>query len=170
MILIAKVCLIVGECFNEQGLLANLPDSSLSESSFRTINEQRDASKSRLNPLQSGNHENVGLRPNDDNIREWIQADLLVIVHVYRIDTKGYRITQFQHWIKTFQLQYRSGTEKSRIVTSSTGGITFDANFDAETVVTNEFPPVVARVVRLYPLTWLRAITLLWELYSCTEG
>ena len=167
---ITIVYFIAVECSSERGFLASLPDSRLSVSSFYGKG-QRDGSKSRLN--SSGIHENEGWRAGSNTVGEWIQADLRVAVYLYKVDTKGYNNGQFKHWIRTFQLKHGLIIDESSFeyVTSSTGGdiITFDANFDADTIVTNTFSPVAARYVRLYPLAWSRTITLLWELYGCKK-
>ena len=41
---------------------------------------------------------------------------------------------------------------------------------DKDLVVENEFDwPVAARFVRLHPQTWIRAVSLRWELYGCDD-
>ena len=163
----------VSVCSSEEGLLANLPNSSLSESSIWTDNiNSLDATRSRLHTPQYGNVHSGGWRARTSTLGEWIQADLLETVYIYRVDTQG-KQAQFNQWTKTFQIKHSlsSGESSFEYVRSSPGGavLTFNGNYDTNTVVTNEFPARNARFVRVYPRTWRNAMVLRWEVYGCAE-
>ena len=47
---------------------------------------------------------------------------------------------------------------------------TFQANYDSVTEVTNAFPyTFTVRKTRLYPITWVNAAALKWELFGCSR-
>ena len=97
--------------------------------------------------------------------------DLLHTAHIYKLATQG-RADENQ-WVTSYQLKTSvTGLElEFEHVTSSSGDIvTFNANSDRDTVVTNTFSPRVARYVRLYPQTWNVHIALRWEVYGCAEN
>ena len=107
-------------------------------------------------------------------VGEWIQVDILSTAYIYRVDTQGRNYLNYRQWTKTYKLKYSLTSEESSFeyVTSSPGGsvMTFDGNYDADTVVGNEFPPHLTRFVRLYPQTWQGHIALRWEVYGCADG
>lgn len=47
----------------------------------------------------------------------------------------------------------------------------FEANYDLDTVIVNELPePLVARYLKLHPVSWNRHIALQWRVKGCLVG
>ena len=90
-------------------------------------------------------------------------------MQVVRVETKGRN--SFNQWVTSYQLATSlTGDEADfEYVTSSADGavVTFNANSDRDTIVSNSFSPRVARFVRLNPQTWNSYISLRWEVYGC---
>eukprot|EP00945_MAST-04E_sp_MAST-4E-sp1_P005366 g5366.t1 len=90
---------------------------------------------------------------------EWVkgttyyQVDLLESTWVSGIATQG-RGPSGTDYVKTFQVKYSADGDTFGTVETSNGDTTFQGNVDASSIVRNTFgSPVVARYVRVFPLT-----------------
>ena len=160
-------------CSSEQALLASLPDSSLSESSSwqSDILPTTDATRSRLNTPHVPSTASGGWLAGANSVGEWVQADLLALTHVYKLATQGRHHDTSQQWTSSLQLKtsLTNVEQNFEFVQATPGGaaVTFNANYDEDSIVENRFSPRVARYVRLYPQTWNLHMALRWEVYGC---
>ena len=159
-------------CGSETAFLAGLPDSSLSQSSAFTASS--DASRSRLHETYEAGGGLGGWIVGETRVGEWIEADILHPVFVYKVATQGR--ANIDQWVTSYQLKYSmtytSDEADFEFVTSPVDGtvVTFTANTDRSTIVENSFPAVACRFVRLYPITWHEQISMRWEVYGCANG
>ena len=158
-----------------EALIQNITDSALTASSFWENDQRYNPSRSRLNTVSDGNGGGGWLAFTSDT-NQWIQVDLQSAHSVSRVETQGrqYPNTLRYNWVTSYQLATSlTGDEADfEYVTSSADGVvvTFNANSDRDTIVSNSFSPRVARFVRLYPQTWNEYISMRWEVYGCYFG
>ena len=163
-------------CSSEQALLASLPDSSLSESSaWQTVAlPTTDATRSRLHTTHVASTAAGGWLAGQNSVGEWVQADLLALTHVYKVATQGREHGTVQQWTRTFRLKTSLSNvdQHFQFVVATPGGaaVTFNANYDRDSIVENRFSPRVARYVRLYPIEFEGHMTVRWEVYGCRLG
>jgi len=117
-----------------------------------------------------------GWAPKRRRVGEYIQVDMGRVVTVYGIATQGpaFLINKKPSCVTSYKVSYgtAAGNERYVINTGSSPQnnefTTFSGNTDQTSAVTNRFnPPITARFVRIYPLTWHSRPTLRFELYLC---
>ncbi|XP_070531527.1 EGF-like repeat and discoidin I-like domain-containing protein 3 [Ptychodera flava] len=101
----------------------------------------------------------------------WLQVDLRLPTTVTGIRTAG-RISEavFHGWLITFKVGYSLDGDSWNIYQDTSTGVEkiFPGNQGRFDLVTNYFvPPVFARIVRVYPVTWDNEVALQMELYGC---
>ena len=155
-------------------ILTSLPDSALTASSSHS---------SSLSPAYSRlhSHDPAGTRRytswsvGTNDARQWIQADFGDIRVLTAIETQGRKREEASHevqCVKSFKVSVNvSGSGFEYILDDSGSEKIFPANqeSDSESVVRNCLDYVVARAVRLHPVTWQTHISLRWELYEDSE-
>lgn len=108
-----------------------------------------------------------------NNIFQWIQADLGDLTVVTSIQTQGRQ--DLDQWVAS----YKISTEQSNgslvfIETEAGDDRIFAGNTDADTVVTNDLPAgTMTTAVRLHPVKWQGWISMRWEvtiLNPCGES
>ena len=83
----------------------------------------------------------------------WIQANCNGLKIVSSITTQGRH--DADEWVTSYRVTYRDASGAWLAVIDSIGSVTFTANTDRSTAVTNSMPDgVVAANVRLWPMTW----------------
>eukprot|EP00057_Strongylocentrotus_purpuratus_P014292 XP_011668766.1 PREDICTED: uncharacterized protein LOC590339 [Strongylocentrotus purpuratus] len=100
------------------------------------------------------------------NQDQFIQADLRQLHEVSGVMTQG-RNVQYSQWVTSFRVLYSIDGLTWTAVQNAimAGSEVFTGNTDMETVVTNDFSPtVVARFIRIQPLTWRRHISMRFEI------
>ena len=159
----------VSACNQTQAFIASLPDTALSASTV--WDENHDQTRSRLNTVEEGILRGAWVARNQDT-NQWIQVDLQSAKTVTKVETQGRNVNE--QWVTSYQLATSlTGDEADfEYVTSSADGavVTFNANSDRDTIVSNSFSPRVARFVRLYPQAWNTYIALRWEVFRCGCG
>ncbi|ELU06584.1 hypothetical protein CAPTEDRAFT_137702, partial [Capitella teleta] len=101
----------------------------------------------------------------------WIEVDLLENRFVGGIVTWGRRHGSTQY-VETFKIEYRiDGSSDWTKYTDISGSLlTFAGNEDTYQPVLNDFAErIVARYIRLYPLSWEEWPTMRWELLGCAK-
>ena len=100
-------------------------------------------------------------RAEQNNVDQWIQADFRVIRRLISIATLADRNTG--HRVTLYTISY-SLTNHYWLQLDTL----FDGNSDDVWMQTNFLPgSVVARYIRLHPLTWHGSISLLWDVTWC---
>ncbi|CAL8266302.1 unnamed protein product [Lota lota] len=116
------------------------------------------------------NNEDNGWTPIEDNNKEYIQVDLLVLKVLTGIATQGAvsKETQKTYYVTTFKLEVSTNGEDWMVYRHGKNHKVFHANSDPTEVVLNRIPqPVLARYVRIRPQTWKNGIALRFEVYGC---
>ena len=159
----------VSACNQTEAFIESLPDTALSASTV--WDENHDETNSRLNSVVEANLRGAWVARNQDT-NQWIQVDLQSAKTVTKVETQGRNA--HEQWVTSYQLATSlSGDEADfEYVTSSADSavVTFNANSDHDTIVSNSFSPRVARFVRLYPQSWFGYISLRWEVYGFYFG
>ena len=96
-----------------------------------------------------------------------MQADLGVVKRIKHIATQGR--SDASQWVKTYTFAYSiTGLEYKFILDPSGNEQIFNGNVDQDSVVMHDLlVAIAARYVRVYPQTWLRHMSLRWEVYGC---
>ncbi|ELU00482.1 hypothetical protein CAPTEDRAFT_186405 [Capitella teleta] len=192
-----SAAIVSSKCFGYESLLVGVEDYQLLASSEYTQSPVLKAKESRLTYLRAerardcfhlsrGNQQllkgqktrmqladNGAARGwqcagNDGN--PWIQVDLLHNKIIEGVVTMG--DAGLNRFVKTFRIQHLSDGSSTwvDVANNNTDRTIFDANTDAFVPVWNEFKGgIVARYVRLYPLTFTIYRVLRWELIACRE-
>ena len=142
------------------GLLETLPDSSLTASASYPSNAHT--------PQRSRFSSGYGWGKHPDDASPWLQADLGQLKTLGKVATKGRDGSHnMNQWLTSFKLSYSSSDDVFQYVLTGAGDEkVYQANFDSDTIVTHCLSNVHAVKVRLHPLTWNGACTVLWELYE----
>ena len=162
---------IVSACSNPQALIEQIPDTSITASSFYQNRANHGPQQSRYTYVDGSNGGEGAWVAWFLNTDQWIQADFGSVKAVVKVATKGRNeASPLYFWLTKYRLKYGlSANEDEFEYVRSAGGdvITFDGNSDKDTGVENEFEMVFARVMRLCPVEWNRSIAVRWELYGC---
>ncbi|KAL4609050.1 neuropilin-2-like isoform X1 [Arapaima gigas] len=143
--------------------------------SKKISDEQISASSSyiddRWTPRQArlNNYDNAWT-PKEDSNKEYIQVDLNFLKVLTGIATQGAisKQTETSYFVTTFKLEVSTNGEDWMMYRHGKYHKVFHANTDPSEVVLNRIPqPVLARFVRIRPLTWKNGIALRFELYGC---
>ena len=102
------------------------------------------------------------------NNPQWLQAEFQESHYINTVATQGRDVTSTLQWVTAYSLQY-GNTEYDfvYILDSDRNVRVFEGNFDRNTVVTNTFDPVNARMVRLNVVEFHGFTRMRWELYAC---
>ncbi|ELU09685.1 hypothetical protein CAPTEDRAFT_129618, partial [Capitella teleta] len=103
----------------------------------------------------------------------WIEVDLLENKLIGGIVTWGRGSNDaVPQWVKSFNVKYRVDGSNDWNNYTDTGGslLTFIGNEERYQPVVNDFEvSIVARYIRLYPLSWNYGPTMRWEVLGCTQ-
>ena len=151
-------------CPSPLGMQSRLiPDSRISASSI--WDEDHNAARARLNMPKQGNKRGAwSARLN--NLEQWLQVDFAKVVKITRVETQGR--AQHSQWVKTYKLQFSLDGGHFE---DYEGGKVFSGNGDRNTIVGHTLDePIIARFLRVRPLSWYKHISMRMELYGCTSG
>ncbi|ELU06876.1 hypothetical protein CAPTEDRAFT_110129, partial [Capitella teleta] len=100
----------------------------------------------------------------------WIAVDLLENKLVRGIVTWGRRYGSAQY-VETFKIEYRiDGSSDWTNYTDTSGSrLTFAGNETYQPVLNDFAESIVARYIRLYPLSWKLWPTMRWEVLGCAK-
>ena len=100
-----------------------------------------------------------------------IQADFGAVKIVTGVTTQGRQ--DADEWVDAFFVSYSTNDVVWTFVRDVVSGIKllFRGNVDRDTLVESQLPePVLARYVRLHPLTSHGAVSLRWDVRGCNNG
>ncbi|XP_071950474.1 retinoschisin-like [Antedon mediterranea] len=143
-----------------------ITDSAFTSSSQATYGYR--ASRGRLNTRYEGSSDKKGgwmASSSDDN--PWIEVDLQGDYSLTGITTQGRQCGN--NWVTKFQVQYKKDGDNNYFDSSGTNTAqTFDGNSDRNTEVTNSFPKLTARYIRILPTDWYGSgASLRFDLIAC---
>ncbi|KAG8515743.1 Coagulation factor V, partial [Galemys pyrenaicus] len=105
-----------------------------------------------------------------NNIKQWLQIDLLKIKKITAIVTQGCKSLSSEMYVKSYTIQYSDqGVEwKSYRQKFSMVDKIFEGNSNVKGHMKNFFnPPIISRFIRIIPKTWNQSIALRLELFGC---
>lgn len=122
--------------------------------------------RSRLNTPAKGRYGGAWTARYND-AHQYIQADLGDLIQVVSIATQG-RQDQAE-WVTSYNISYSQDGKVWYAYDAYTGhSVTFDGNWDQTSVRKHDLKyPIMARVVRLWPVAYHIRISLRWEIYGC---
>lgn len=101
--------------------------------------------------------------------KQWIQVDFLSPYAITGVTTQGgYNIPE---WVTSYKIWYSTDGNIFTPVIDSISNVTkiFPGNTDQSTPKQNIFSKVIARYVRIVPVTWSGAINMRFNLYGCVQ-
>ena len=117
--------------------------------------------QSRLNSIRSWSSRT-------NNLKQWLQIDLLGVGRVTGVATQGRR--DANQWVTSYVLSYSKGT-LFRVYRQGGRVKLFRANSDRNTVVYHKLRPhIVSQAIRVHPKKWKAHISMRVELYGCSAG
>ncbi|XP_052247386.1 lactadherin-like isoform X2 [Dreissena polymorpha] len=143
----------------------SVTDAQLSSSSAR--DEFTGAERGRLNLSANGSYAGGWAAGNGDS-EHYIQVNLLAPYDVTGVVTQGR--ADRQEWTATFEILYSTdGIHFLPVPDTARGGGArrFDGNADQDTLVTNLFPSVTAKWIRIHPVAWMGSIALRFDVLGC---
>ncbi|ELU01907.1 hypothetical protein CAPTEDRAFT_191335 [Capitella teleta] len=152
------------QCIGYEPLIINASDSQLSASSVYHSGHAAPFSK----------WTGLGWAPAWNNKKgSWIEVDLLENKLIGGIVTWGRGSNDnIEQWVNTFNVKYRvDGSNDWTNYTDSGGSLlTFIGNEKKYKPVVNDFAvSIVARYIRVYPLSWYNGPTMRWDLLGCAK-
>lgn len=140
-----------------------IPDDSISASSIHDVNHN--AARARLNIARQGSLTG-SWSARHNNALQWLQVKLNKVSKITAFATQGRQ--DYNQWVKSYKLQYSLDGGHFE---SYNGGHVFSGNKDRSTVVGHRLvKPIIAKYIRLRPVTWYGHISMRMELFGCTEG
>uniref|UniRef100_A0A6I8PG84 Adipocyte enhancer-binding protein 1 n=1 Tax=Ornithorhynchus anatinus TaxID=9258 RepID=A0A6I8PG84_ORNAN len=104
----------------------------------------------------------------DDSQVQWIEVDTRRNTKFTGVITQGRDSLIHDDFITTFFVGFSNDSQNWVMYTNGYEEMTFHGNVDKDTPVLSEFPePVVARFIRVFPLTWNGSLCLRLEVLGC---
>ncbi|XP_076974154.1 adipocyte enhancer-binding protein 1 isoform X2 [Tamandua tetradactyla] len=104
----------------------------------------------------------------DDAQTQWIEVDTRRTTRFTGVITQGRDSSVHADFVTTFFVGFSNDSQTWVMYTNGYEEMTFHGNVDKDTPVLSEFPePVVARFIRIYPLTWNGSLCLRLEVLGC---
>uniref|UniRef100_A0A8C2UZL6 Adipocyte enhancer-binding protein 1 n=1 Tax=Chinchilla lanigera TaxID=34839 RepID=A0A8C2UZL6_CHILA len=104
----------------------------------------------------------------DDPHTQWIEVDTRRTTRFTGVITQGRDSTIHDDFVTTFFVGFSNDSQTWVMYTNGYEEMTFHGNVDKDTPVLSEFPePVVARFIRIYPLTWNGSLCMRLEVLGC---
>ncbi|XP_004839984.1 adipocyte enhancer-binding protein 1 isoform X1 [Heterocephalus glaber] len=129
------------------------------------------AQRGRLN-MQAGTNEDDyydgAWCAEDDPHTQWIEVDTRRTTRFTGIITQGRDSSIHDDFVTTFFVGFSNDSQTWMMYTNGYEEMTFHGNVDKDTPVLSELPePVVARFIRIYPLTWNGSLCMRLEVLGC---
>ncbi|KFO33065.1 Adipocyte enhancer-binding protein 1 [Fukomys damarensis] len=129
------------------------------------------AQRGRLN-MQAGTNEDDyydgAWCAEDDPHTQWIEVDTRRTTRFTGIITQGRDSSIHDDFVTTFFVGFSNDSQTWVMYTNGYEEMTFHGNVDKDTPVLSELPePVVARFIRIYPLTWNGSLCMRLEVLGC---
>ncbi|MEJ1274413.1 hypothetical protein NN561_005297 [Cricetulus griseus] len=104
----------------------------------------------------------------DDSQTQWIEVDTRRTTRFTGIITQGRDSSIHDDFVTTFFVGFSNDSQTWVMYTNGYEEMTFHGNVDKDTPVLSELPdPVVARFIRIYPLTWNGSLCMRLEVLGC---
>ncbi|XP_027707582.1 adipocyte enhancer-binding protein 1 isoform X2 [Vombatus ursinus] len=129
------------------------------------------AQRGRLN-IQAGSNEDDYFDgawcAEDDTQVQWLEVDTRRNTKFTGVITQGRDSIIHDDFVTTFFVGFSNDSQNWVMYTNGYEEMTFHGNVDKDTPVLSEFPePVVARFIRIYPLTWNGSLCMRLEVLGC---
>jgi len=123
------------------------------------------AARARLNIVRQGSLTGSWSARYNNNL-QWLQLKLNKVSKITAFATQGRQ--DYNQWVKSYKLQYSLDGGHFE---DYNGGSVFNGNSDRNTVVGHRLSkPIIAKYIRIRPVTWYGHISMRMELFGCTEG
>ncbi|XP_075414205.1 adipocyte enhancer-binding protein 1 [Tenrec ecaudatus] len=104
----------------------------------------------------------------DDAQTQWIEVDTRRTTRFTGVITQGRDSNIHDDFVTTFFVGFSNDSQTWTMYSNGYEEMTFHGNVDKDTPVLSEFPePVVARFIRIYPLTWNGSLCMRLEVLGC---
>ncbi|KAM9216144.1 adipocyte enhancer-binding protein 1 isoform 2-T2 [Dugong dugon] len=104
----------------------------------------------------------------DDGQTQWIEVDTRRTTRFTGVITQGRDSSIHDDFVTTFFVGFSNDSHTWTMYSNGYEEMTFHGNVDKDTPVLSEFPePVVARFIRIYPLTWNGSLCMRLEVLGC---
>ncbi|XP_078346313.1 uncharacterized protein LOC144631689 isoform X2 [Oculina patagonica] len=144
-----------------------IPDSALSASTSYNINSMGPANGRLHFQAKSGKYGAWAVSKNDQF--QWFAVDFGNFAKVTGIATQGRQDGNW--WVKTYSLSFSYDGVFFEDYKESNVKKVFAGNTDRYTIVSHDLQnPIIAKVIRINPITWQGYISLRAEFYGCREG
>ncbi|XP_057629013.1 adipocyte enhancer-binding protein 1 [Chionomys nivalis] len=129
------------------------------------------AQRGRLN-MQAGTNEDDyydgAWCAEDESQTQWIEVDTRRTTRFTGVITQGRDSSIHDDFVTTFFVGFSNDSQTWVMYTNGYEEMTFHGNVDKDTPVLSELPePVVARFIRIYPLTWNGSLCMRLEVLGC---
>uniref|UniRef100_A0A2I3SPY6 Adipocyte enhancer-binding protein 1 n=1 Tax=Pan troglodytes TaxID=9598 RepID=A0A2I3SPY6_PANTR len=105
----------------------------------------------------------------DDASTQWIEVDTRRTTRFTGVITQGRDSSIHDDFVTTFFVGFSNDSQTWVMYTNGYEEMTFHGNVDKDTPVLSELPePVVARFIRIYPLTWNGSLCMRLEVLGCS--
>ncbi|XP_040820651.1 adipocyte enhancer-binding protein 1 [Ochotona curzoniae] len=104
----------------------------------------------------------------DESQTQWLEVDTRRTTRFTGVITQGRDSSIHDDFVTTFFLGFSNDSQTWVMYTNGYEEMTFHGNVDKDTPVLSELPePVVARFIRVYPLTWNGSLCMRLEVLGC---
>ncbi|XP_037348802.1 adipocyte enhancer-binding protein 1 isoform X1 [Talpa occidentalis] len=104
----------------------------------------------------------------DDSRTQWIEVDTRRTTKFTGVITQGRDSTIHDDFVTSFFVGFSNDSQTWVMYTNGYEEMTFHGNVDKDTPVLSELPePVVARFIRVYPITWNGSLCMRLEVLGC---
>ncbi|XP_062942391.1 adipocyte enhancer-binding protein 1 [Cynocephalus volans] len=104
----------------------------------------------------------------DDGRTQWIEVDTRRTTRFTGIITQGRDSSIHDDFVTTFFVGFSNDSQTWVMYTNGYEEMTFHGNVDKDTPVLSELPePVVARFIRIFPITWNGSLCMRLEVLGC---
>ncbi|KAM8770982.1 adipocyte enhancer-binding protein 1 [Rhynchonycteris naso] len=104
----------------------------------------------------------------DDAQNQWIEVDTRRTTRFTGVITQGRDSSVHDDFVTSFFVGFSNDSQTWLMYTNGYEEMTFHGNVDKDTPVLSELPePVVARFIRVYPLTWNGSLCMRLEVLGC---
>ncbi|KAM5203813.1 adipocyte enhancer-binding protein 1 isoform 2-T2 [Hipposideros larvatus] len=104
----------------------------------------------------------------DDTQTQWIEVDTRRTTRFTGVITQGRDSSVHDDFVTAFFVGFSNDSQTWAMYTNGYEEMTFHGNVDKDTPVLSELPePVVARFIRVYPLTWNGSLCMRLEVLGC---
>ncbi|XP_045437047.1 adipocyte enhancer-binding protein 1 isoform X2 [Pipistrellus kuhlii] len=104
----------------------------------------------------------------DDAQNQWIEVDTRRTTRFTGVITQGRDSSVHDDFVTSFFVGFSNDSQTWKMYTNGYEEMTFHGNVDKDTPVLSELPePVVARFIRVYPLTWNGSLCMRLEVLGC---